>query len=214
MRRSCHGRITVGKSRGQFGIQPRILHNGTLAYRGLPSVDGKSRMGFAADRLIDAQYQISGTVIGKLDPVVPPTPSTGLSCASGSNAGTAGSTAALRRFASSSTAGILASATTFHANSCTPLSVFGSGYSGDRQQRKVESSCHAPARKHCVPVNRRNVGTVGAGVDDRSRIAGIGDAYEPVRAAFVFRLVGTCVLLNGPFHHAVLAFRTAPGRPG
>ena len=60
LRRSCHGRITVGKSRGQFGIQPRILHNGTLAYRGLPQsgVDGKSRMGFAADRLIDAQYQI------------------------------------------------------------------------------------------------------------------------------------------------------------
>lgn len=71
LRRSCHGRITVGKSRGQFGIQPRILHNGTLAYRGLPQsgVDGKSRMGFAADRLINAQYQISGTVIGKLDPV-------------------------------------------------------------------------------------------------------------------------------------------------
>ena len=38
---------------------------------GLPQsgVDGKSRMGFAADRLINAQYQISGTVIGKLDPV-------------------------------------------------------------------------------------------------------------------------------------------------
>ena len=59
-------------------------------------------------------------------------------------------------------------------------------------------------------MNRRNVGTVGAGVDDRSRIAGIGDAYEPVRAAFVFRLVGTCVLLNGPFHHAVLAFVLRP----
>lgn len=133
LRRSCHGRIAVGKSRGQFGIQPRILHNGTLAYRGLPQsgVDGKSRMGFAADRLIDAQYRSPEPSSASLTQSSTMTPSTGLSCASGSNAGTAGSTAALRRFASSSTAGILASATTFHANSCTPSSVFGSGYSGD-----------------------------------------------------------------------------------
>lgn len=46
-------------------------HSRTVAFP-KAAIDGKSRMGFAADRLIDAQYQISGTVIGKLDPVKHP----------------------------------------------------------------------------------------------------------------------------------------------
>ena len=89
-------------------------------------------MGFAADRLINAQYQISGTVIGKLDPVKHHDAIHRVELRQRiERRHAAGSTAALRQFASSSTAGILASRHNVPRELMHALVVFGSGYSGD-----------------------------------------------------------------------------------